>query len=66
MNNSKVQQLFILGLGLMVLFRIISKIPLFEDEIVGFDGGKILKIILGLVFIVTAFLIYNNSKNQVS
>lgn len=66
MNKSKVQQLFILGLGLMLLFRIISKIPLFEGEIAGFDGGKILKIIVGLAFIVTAFLIYNNSKNQVS
>lgn len=66
MIKSKAQQIFILGLGLMLLFRIISKIPLFEGEIAGFDGGKLLKIIVGVVFIVTTFLIYKKSKKQVS
>jgi len=64
--KSKSQLIFLLGLGLMVAFRIISKIPFFESEVAGFDGGKLLKIIVGLVFVVSTFLIYKKSKNQVS
>ncbi len=62
MFKSKVQQLFILGLGLMLLFRIISKIPFIPEQIIGFDTTKLLKIVIGLSFILISFLIYRKSN----
>lgn len=62
MNKSKAQQLFILGLGLMLLFRILSRLPFLPDHTVGFDTTKLLKIIIGLSFILISFLIYRKSN----
>ena len=62
MNKSKAQQLFILGLGLMLLFRILSKTPFIPEQIGGFDTTKLLKIIIGLTFILISFLIYRKSN----
>lgn len=64
MIKSKVQQLFILGLGLMLLLRIISKIPFLPEQVVGFDTTKLLKIFTGLLFILFTFLIYRKTKKQ--
>lgn len=62
MNKSKAQQLFILGLGLMLLFRILANIPFIPEDVAGFDTAKLLKIIIGLSFILISFLIYRKSN----
>ncbi|AMQ56333.1 hypothetical protein AO498_07885 [Algoriphagus sanaruensis] len=62
MIQSKAQLLFILGLGLMLLFRIFTKIPFLPEEIAGFSTTKLLKLIFGLVFISSGFLIYRKSN----
>ena len=63
--KSNTQVLFLLGLGLMILYRILVKIPFIQAGFGGFEGAKLLKILIGFVFIVTTFLIYKNSKKQV-
>ena len=62
MIKSKAQLLFILGLGLMLLFRIFTIIPFLPEEIAGFSTTKLLKLIFGLVFISSGFLIYRKSN----
>lgn len=62
--NGKVKVLFLTGLGLMLLFRIVDRLPFLPDSIGGFDTSKILKIIIGLIFIGIAFWTYKKSKKS--
>ncbi|SFG05320.1 hypothetical protein SAMN04487988_101225 [Algoriphagus hitonicola] len=60
--NGKVKILFLAGLGLMLFFRIVDRLPFIPESIGGFDTSKILKIIMGLIFIGIAFWTYKKSK----
>ena len=56
--------LFITGLSLMLVYRLVSKLPFLPEEIWGIGSSKVLKLIAGLVFIILAFLAYKKPKNS--
>ncbi|SDC52303.1 hypothetical protein SAMN04488104_100179 [Algoriphagus faecimaris] len=64
MVNNRVKILFLAGLGLMLFYRILDRLPFIPETIFSFDTSKILKIIAGLIFIFIAFWTYRKSKKS--
>ena len=63
--NSRINVLFLIGMGLMFLFRIVTKIPgLPESIFLGFDTPKLLKILFGLTFIIASLIIYRKPQKS--
>jgi hypothetical protein len=62
--KSRINLLFLLGLGLMLFFRILTKIPGLPETVVGFDTPKLLKILIGLTFIIASLIIYRKPQKS--
>ena len=62
--NSRINVLFLIGMGLMFLFRIVTKIPGIPESIFGFDTPKLLKILFGLTFIIASLIIYRKPQKS--
>jgi hypothetical protein len=62
--NSRINVLFLIGMGLMFLFRIVTKIPGLPESIFGFDTPKLMKIFFGLTFIIASLIIYRKPQKS--
>ncbi len=62
--KSRINVLFLIGMGLMFLFRIVTKIPGLPELIFGFDTPKLMKILFGLTFIIASLLIYRKPQKS--
>jgi hypothetical protein len=60
--KSRINILFLIGMGLMFLFRIVTKIPGLPETVFGFDTPKLLKILMGLTFIIASLIIYRKPQ----
>ncbi|RZS98650.1 hypothetical protein BC751_4315 [Cecembia calidifontis] len=58
MKKNSVQWLFLIGLILMLMYRITARLPFLPEHIYSFHTPKILKILTGLIFIGSAFFLY--------
>lgn len=48
----------------MLFYRIMVKLPFLPEYILDFHTPKILKIIAGIIFIVTAFILYRKPSKK--
>ncbi|EIM78482.1 hypothetical protein A3SI_02958 [Nitritalea halalkaliphila LW7] len=61
MAQRRAQYLFLLGLGLMLSYRMLVKLPFLPDQLLGFDTPKLLKILIGMLFISLTLAHYRKS-----
>ncbi|MGY6557765.1 MAG: hypothetical protein ACXIT9_00615 [Nitritalea sp.] len=61
MPQRRAQFLFLLGLGLMISYRLLVKLPFLPEQLIGFDTPKLLKILIGLLFISLTLAHYKKS-----
>ncbi|MFN3999240.1 hypothetical protein [Algoriphagus sp.] len=62
--KSRINILFLMGMGLMFFFRILTKIPGLPETVFGFDTPKLMKIIFGLTFIIASIIIYRKPQKS--
>lgn len=62
-KKAPIQQQFLLVIILMLLYAILTKLPFAEAKVAGtINGKKIIKIFLGLAFVVGTWWIYFTQK----
>ena len=61
-KQAPVKQLFLLVFSLMVVYQILTRIPIFPEEVYGFGFQKLIKIFIGLLFAIGSLLIYTRHK----
>ena len=61
-KQAPVKQLFLLVFSLMLVYQILTRIPYFPEEVIGFGFQKIVKIFIGLLFCLGSLIIYTRQK----
>ncbi len=61
---SAIKQLFALVIALFIFYMLLTRLPVFPEEVAGLSFRKVVKISIGLIFTLGGILIYFTAKKQ--